>query len=134
MARHLIPVEIPDGWEVVDVALQDAKRRTVMGTSGRGTVEVFPFLHIKKTGEAVKHSQRIEIGHCISNDVAVVPDDRVRFVAADGRTMFEVRPSGDSGIEVRGIDTYRVGSVLYDHTLSVEPSATNTIFVRSLEY
>ena len=120
MAKYLLPIEIPDGWEVADV-LYGSTAKSEMRSSGHGRIEPQPAIHIKKIGVATEPKRRIEIGHPVTKDIAVVPDDRVRFVSADDRTMFEIRFSGDNGIEIRGCDCYRVGDVLYDHCISVEP-------------
>ena len=78
---------------------------------------------------------RIESGHPMMNDVAVVPGDCVRFVTNDGRTMFEVRIKKDgASLEVRGVDTAIANGVLYGTALCVIPHVTNSVTVAAIPY
>lgn len=78
---------------------------------------------------------KIETGHSVSKDVQAVNSDRVRFVAEDGRTMFEVVACKDGrSIEVRGVEACRVSGVLYSDAIEVRPQASNMVTVRAREY
>lgn len=78
---------------------------------------------------------QIQTGHELTNDVKPVNADRVRFVAEDGRTMFEVTANDDgTSIEVRSVDTCRVDGVLYNGTLELAPRCANVLTVRSPKY
>ena len=78
---------------------------------------------------------RIESGHPMTKDVAEVAGDSVRFVADDGRTMFEVRAGKDGkSLEVRGVDNAKVNGVLYATALCVIPNVTNSITVAAIPY
>lgn len=64
-----------------------------------------------------------------------VGDDSVYFQNEDGRAMFEVRVGKDGrSIEVRGVETCKVGGVLYTEQLSIEPRSTNVVMVRTLPW
>ncbi len=78
---------------------------------------------------------RIETGHAVSKDAQLVDADRVRFVAEDGRTMFEVVAGKDGrSIEVRGVETCRVDGVLYSNAIDVRPQVTNLVTIRAREH
>lgn len=78
---------------------------------------------------------KIETGHSVSKDVQLVDSDRVRFVAQDGRTMFEVVAGKDGrSIEIRGVDVCQVDGVLYSDAIELRPRAANTVVVRAAEY
>lgn len=78
---------------------------------------------------------KIESGHPIQNDVQAVGGNYVRFVAEDGRTMFEVTCGKDGhSIEVRGVNCCKVGGVLYSDTILIRPNAANSITVSTPEY
>ena len=78
---------------------------------------------------------QIETGHPLTKDVQAINADRVRFVAEDGRTMFEVTANDDgTSIEVRSVDTCRVNGILYDGTLELVPRCANVLTVRSPKY
>lgn len=78
---------------------------------------------------------KIETGHSVSKDVQLVDSDRVRFVAEDGRTMFEVAAGKDGrSIEVRGVESCRVNEVLYSNAIDVRPLVTNLVTIRAREY
>lgn len=78
---------------------------------------------------------KIAIGHPIAGDEKFIDADAVRFVADDGRTMFEVRWMKDGrSIEVRGVANCRVGGVLYDSCIDVRPRVGNCVEVRAREY
>ena len=78
---------------------------------------------------------QIQTGHEVTNDVKPVNSDRVRFVAEDGRTMFEVKTNDDgTSIDVRSVDTCRINGVLYDGTLELAPRCANVVTIRSPKY
>jgi hypothetical protein len=78
---------------------------------------------------------QIQTGHELTNDVKPVNSDRVRFVAEDGRTMFEVKTNDDgTSIDVRSVDTCRINGVLYDGTLELAPRCANVVTIRSPKY
>lgn len=78
---------------------------------------------------------KIETGHSVTKDVQLVDSDRVRFVAEDGRTMFEVVAGKDGrSIEVRGVEACRVGGVMYSNAFDVRPQVTNQVTIRAREY
>ncbi len=78
---------------------------------------------------------KIETGHSVSKDARVVDSDRVRFVAEDGRTMFEVVAGKDGrSIEVRGVETCLVNGVLYSSMIEIRPQVTNQVTIRAREY
>lgn len=81
-------------------------------------------------------TMRIETGHPGTGETVQVLDaKRVRFVAEDGRTMFEVVAGTDGrSIEVRGVETCKVGDVLYSNALEIRPHVTNMVEVRAREY
>jgi putative heme iron utilization protein len=77
----------------------------------------------------------IETGHLITKDVERLDAKGVRFVAEDGRTMFEVHVGKDgASIEVRSVDVTRVGNVLYDSKLAACPNASNSLTIRVCRY
>jgi hypothetical protein len=78
---------------------------------------------------------KIQTGHELTNNVKPVNSDRVRFVAEDGRTMFEVKTNDDgTSIDVRSVDTCRINGVLYDGTLELAPRCANVVTIRSPKY
>ena len=80
-------------------------------------------------------AMRIETGHAVSKDAHLVDSDRVRFVAEDGRTMFEVVAGKDGrSIEVRGVDTCKVGDQVYSNALDIRPHVSNLVEIRAREY
>ena len=78
---------------------------------------------------------RIETGHKVSADVAPVVGDRVRFVTDDGRTIFEVTcGKDDHSIEVRGIETFKVGKIVYDGCIDIRPQCANAVAIQARPY
>lgn len=76
---------------------------------------------------------KIETGHI--KDIIAVPGNAVRFVAEDGRTMFEVTCGKDgTSIEVRAVELCRVQGTLYDTHLCIEPKVTNSVVIRTRVY
>ena len=77
----------------------------------------------------------IETGHPVTKDVQTLPHTGVRFVADDGKTMFEVHMGKDGrSIEVRGVDCTRVEEILYSSSLAACPNASNSLTIRVLPY
>lgn len=79
---------------------------------------------------------KIEIGGFPGKEEEqVLTTDRVRFVAEDGRDMFEVK-IGDDGIsiEVRGINSTRVEGVLYREQFNIQPNSSNCVTIRAKKY
>ncbi len=75
---------------------------------------------------------KIETGHPVSADVAPVAGDRVRFVTDDGRTIFEVTCGKDEhSIDVRGVNTFKVGKVVYDGCLDIRPQCGNAVSIQA---
>ncbi len=68
-------------------------------------------------------------------EVVKIPGNRVRFVTADGKQVFEIvaNPDGHS-ISVRAIDTFKVGAQLYQPRISVVPECSNSIKVAVTPY
>ncbi len=59
--------------------------------------------------------------------------DSVRFLAADGRTMFEVSANKDGrSIEVRGVEVCKVGDQLFSEQLVIRPRVGNCITVSTM--
>jgi len=57
-----------------------------------------------------------------------IKEDRVSFVASDGRIMFEVKPGKDGkSIEVRGVETCLVDGVLYSQFIDIRPIVGNCV-------
>jgi len=78
---------------------------------------------------------RIETGHEVTKDVAVVGAQEVRFVADDGRTMFEVGWNADGrSINVRGVGCSRVDAKLYAGTIDIRPICGNAVRIMAREY
>lgn len=78
---------------------------------------------------------RIETGHRVSADVAPVTGNRVRFVTDDGKTIFEVTCGKDNhSIEVRGVETFKVGKVVYDSCFVIKPQCANVVSVQAIPY
>ena len=77
----------------------------------------------------------IEIGHQITKDVQKIPGKTVRFVAEDGRTMFEVSAQKDGKtIEVRTVENTMVGGVLFSTQMIVVPNFSNSVLITAYEY
>lgn len=70
-----------------------------------------------------------------SKEAKDIAENRVYFVTEDGRAMFEITICKDQrSIEVRGVDTCNIDGTLYSCSLSIEPSVSNTITVRTVPY
>lgn len=77
----------------------------------------------------------IETGHPITKNVQRLDAKGVRFIAEDGRTMFEVHAGSDgASIEVRGVEVTLVKDVLYDSKLAACPNASNSLTIRACRY
>lgn len=78
---------------------------------------------------------KIEIGNSFSKNIESINSDSVRFVAEDGRTMFEVKIGKDGkSIEILGIETCKVGGVLYSDCIDIRPRVGNCIEVLARRY
>lgn len=78
---------------------------------------------------------RIETRHGASGDIEIVRSNRVRFVAEDGLTMFEVVAGKDGrSIEVRGVDICKVGDQVYSNAIDIRPHVSNLVEIRVREY
>lgn len=82
-----------------------------------------------------RDKMKIATGHRVTKDQLIHEFDTVRFLAEDGRCMFQVS-IGDDGksIEVMGVDSYKADDQLFDSTLAVEPRAANLIHIRTKLY
>lgn len=61
--------------------------------------------------------------------------DRVRFVAEDGRDMFDIEVGEDGrSIIVSGISTFIVQGRIYTAQLEIKPHVSNSITVSAAEY
>lgn len=78
---------------------------------------------------------KIATGHQITNDEVIHDFKEVRFIAEDGRTMFEIRVMHDGrSVEIRGVDCCKVNGVMYCEALEVTPRFSNCIEVRTKKY
>jgi len=85
----------------------------------------------------MKTTQKLhmETGHPVSADVKQVYGDRIRFVNQEGRCLFEVRIGDDqASIEVRAVDTHRIGDVIHDDALTIRPESSNKITLSTPAY
>lgn len=77
----------------------------------------------------------IEIGGSYGEPKQKLDTDTVRFVAPDGRDMFEITIQKDGkSIEIRGVTTTRVNGVLYSETLSIQPQSRNGVIISVTPY
>lgn len=54
----------------------------------------------------------------------------IKFVTDSGQTMFEVGYGTDGkSIEIRGVDSCKVGRVIYGSALEIRPNVSNSITV-----
>ena len=77
---------------------------------------------------------KIEAGAYWAGKAINVPGDRVRMIADDGRTAFEIAVVGPDTLEIRGVDTYKVGGLLMSSSISVRPKVSNVVHVSSVEW
>lgn len=78
---------------------------------------------------------KIAIGGSFGEPNQDLDTERVRFVAPDGRDMFEVSVGKDGfSIEVRGIASTRVDGVLYREQFDIEPNCSNCVTIRAKKY
>ena len=69
------------------------------------------------------------------NNVQAIDGDIIRFIAEDGREMFEVRAGQDGiSIEVRAVQNCRVGGELMDDTIVIRPICSNSIRISVPKY
>jgi ABC-type glucose/galactose transport system permease subunit len=78
---------------------------------------------------------KIASGNELRDGQTIYDFDRIRFVAEDGRDMFEVitKENGTS-LEIRAVNACMVGGVQYDSSLLVVPCVSNSIIVSVQEY
>jgi len=78
---------------------------------------------------------KLQTGMSLMNNVKTLDDNRVVFVAEDGREMFEVCAGKDGrSLQIRSPNCCVVDSVLYGNSLLVEPECANSITVRTKVY
>ena len=62
-------------------------------------------------------------------------DDIVSVVAEDGRTMFEVTLGKDGhSIEIRSYAACKVGGVLYDSRMLIQPESVSAVVIQARPY
>ena len=62
-------------------------------------------------------------------------DNTVSVVAEDGRTMFEIILGKDGhSIEVRSFAACKVGGILYDSRLLVQPESVSAVVIQARPY
>lgn len=77
----------------------------------------------------------ISTGHPIHENVTILEADTVRFLAPDGRCMFEVKPCLDGrSIAVRGVEVCRIDGKLYSEALQITPHVANSITISTVPY
>ena len=77
----------------------------------------------------------LETGHPARGDAKQIEGNEIRIVNQDGRCLFEVRICKDqASIEVRAVDTHKVGDVIHDGLLIIQPKASNNIVVSTPAY
>ena len=77
----------------------------------------------------------IETGHPLTVDVKKLDAKAVRFVTDDGRCMFEVTTGKDGrSIEVRAVETTKVGGAIYESLLDVRPNVANSVTILTRRY
>lgn len=65
----------------------------------------------------------------------VSKEQRVSFVTEDERVMFEVTAGKDGrSLEIRAVDTCRVGGELYSDRMEVLPIVSNVVEIRTRKY
>jgi len=77
----------------------------------------------------------METGHPVSADVKQVEGDQIRFVNQDGRCLFVVSICKDqASIEVKAVDTHRVGETIHDNLLVIAPNSCGCITLSTPAY
>lgn len=66
--------------------------------------------------------------------VTEMPSGGLEIIAEDGRTMFALRLTKDGVLELSGGNICKHGGKLLEERISVEPMASNVIYVRKSEY
>jgi hypothetical protein len=80
-------------------------------------------------------SLRMTTGHPVTKDVQPVDGNAIRFIAEDGRCMFEVLCGKDGrSLEVRGVELWRVDGHLYGSSIAIYPHASNSVRVEGVAY
>lgn len=71
----------------------------------------------------------------INGDDSVIemPSGGLEIVGEDGRSMFSMRLTKDGVLELSGGNLCRHGGKLLDERISVEPRASNLIYIRKSE-
>lgn len=82
----------------------------------------------------MSNNLKIEIGSDIRGESKTFPDDRVRFVAEDGQTMFEVSVVSPNAIEVRAVQLCKVNGILRDSRPMIRPIAGNVVRISTQVY
>jgi hypothetical protein len=83
----------------------------------------------------MKMALHIETGHPVTADVKKLDAKVVRFVTDDGRCMFEVTAGTDGrSIEVRAVETAKVGGTIYKNLLDVRPNVANSVTILTRRY
>lgn len=78
---------------------------------------------------------KLETGHPVTGDAKPIDGQIVRFIAEDGRCMFEVSVNKDGrSIEVRAVELYKVKDRLYEARIMIEPHVSNSITIRTPRY
>lgn len=78
----------------------------------------------------MKSSMKIVAGGIYGTAPVEVEGESVRFVAEDGREMFEILLGKDGhSIEVRGVTSCKVDGVLYHEHLAIHPRAANNVII-----
>jgi len=76
---------------------------------------------------------RIESGHHLEPP-RPIEGDRVRFITDDNRVMFEVHAIDDGAIEVRAVESCKVGKEIRLAALLIEPKVSNVIEIRTQKW
>ena len=79
---------------------------------------------------------KLEAGHKMIDGSVIDCGKRIaRFLADDGRVMFEVKQGKDGKtIEVRAVESCFVDGVMYSTSLILRPNVTNSVDVTVSEY
>jgi|688.fasta_scaffold1249826_2 hypothetical protein len=75
----------------------------------------------------------METGHAVTADVQIVAGERLRFVNADQRTIFEV-VANEASISVRGVEFHFIGDAIHGGGIIVAPRASNEVEISTPFY